>query len=459
MGFWSRVKGIFGEKRQGTGFELARWNNAPMRKGTPELLRTYREMPLLRNIVELIGDNVADISWRAYKRKAKDGQPVKDFTLRSSPPHIRRARIKSLMDASELVEVPDHPILALLEDPNDHITGRAITKLSTTHHDLVGDVFWALEKRAGFVVGYWPLAPSWVVQLPDYREAPDRRTFTVVIAGKIHKLPAADVLHFRNHDPDDPLGRGIGTGLTLGDELDTDEYAARFVKNYFWNSAMPAGVVAVEGLPADPNNPMTKALRETLLREHQGPDKAGKLALANGKISFARLDTSFKDMELINLRKYLKDFIRETYRVPPEVIGNITNSNKATAFAAREILAEQVVQPRMEFWRTELQKRLVPLFGAGDIILDYESPIPADREHQLRVMTAFREAYKVNEVRALSDHRPDGARGDEYLAPSPGSKPSTPEVAPGSAEEAKEESAKKALAGDPPWVADLKPQQ
>jgi hypothetical protein len=47
----------------------------------------------------------------------------------------------------------------------------------------------------------------------------------------------ADVITMRNHDPEDPLGRGVGTAFSLGDELDTDEYAARFTKNYFWNNA------------------------------------------------------------------------------------------------------------------------------------------------------------------------------------------------------------------------------
>jgi hypothetical protein len=37
----------------------------------------------------------------------------------------------------------------------------------------------------------------------------------------------SQMLHLRHPDPDDPMGRGVGKGFTLGDELDTDEYAAR----------------------------------------------------------------------------------------------------------------------------------------------------------------------------------------------------------------------------------------
>ena len=39
--------------------------------------------------------------------------------------------------------------------------------------------------------------------------------------------------------------------------------------------------------------------------------------------TFARLDTPFKDMQLVDLRRFLMDFVRMVYRVPPEIVGDV----------------------------------------------------------------------------------------------------------------------------------------
>lgn len=451
MGFWDRMKGMGRKPRKGTGLEVARWEQAPPRRGTRELLVAYREMPFLRTVVDTVADSVAGVNWRVYRRVKKDGAPVKDFSLRNAPADIRGTRLKELLRTGEAVEVPDHPALALLADPNDLLTGRAITKLQQVYLDLVGEAFFVLDIVGSQVVGMWPLPPNAVVQLPRYDQPRDVQTYRVMIGGKARELPASQVIHLRNLDPEDPLGRGVGAAFALGDELDTDEYAARFVKNSFWNNMMPAAIASIEGMN-DSNAPAAKTFKESLAREHQGPDKAGKLLITSGKVSLARFDSSFKDMELVTLRKYLHDFIRMTYRIPPETVGNTSASNKATAFAARENMAEQATAPRMEFLRTEYQARLMPLFDR-EAILHYDSPVPADREHQLRVMGTMPQAFSYDEWREVGGRKPDPNR-QGYPAPMPGQQSGgqqTPDAEPGGAAEAAEDG-KRLPAGDPPWA-------
>jgi hypothetical protein len=87
--------------------------------------------------------------------------------------------MKALQNAGELVEVPDHPFLALMCDPSDTLTGRAVMKLAQTHLDVVGDAFLMLEREkvSGALVGMWPLPPSAVMRLPDYScRSKSRRT-------------------------------------------------------------------------------------------------------------------------------------------------------------------------------------------------------------------------------------------------------------------------------------------
>lgn len=421
MGFWSRLRALGRKERKGTELEVGRWMSAPPRRGTRELLAAYREQPILRAPVDKISDHVAGISWRAYRRVRRDSRaPVKDFGLRTAPMRERHERLRALADVGEIEEVPDHPVLALLSDPNDHLTGRSIMKIGQSHLDIVGDAFWAIERKGKYPVGYWPIPPTWVSRLPDYRLPKAERSYTVQVPNVGPKIvPASEMIHFRSPDLDDPLGRGTGLGHTIGDELDTDEYASRFVKSSFWNNMLPAAVVSIEGMN-ESNSAGAKAFKESLAREHQGPEKAGKILIANGKTTFARLDTSFKDMDLVNLRKYLSTFALMIYGVPPEVIGLASTGNYQASQTADEKLARHVIAPRMDFWRTELQMRLVPLFEDDSIILDFDSPVPADREHQLKVMAVMPEAFELNEWRCAAGHRPRAEFQGKFPKPLPG---------------------------------------
>jgi hypothetical protein len=455
---WDGFKALFSRsKREGTGFEMSRWSAAPPRRGSEALLRAYKTMPWLQTLVDTTSEGVADLRWKVVRPTKREN--AKGFRAKlSGTLEERRERLKSMIEAGEAVEVPDHGLLQLLCDPNDHLTGRQVQKLKQIYLDLIGEAPLVLEMRSGVPVGYWILPPYAVTAFPDWSKPPAERFYTVTF-GKLSRLiPASQVVMLRHPDPDDPLGRGIGKGFALGDELDTDEYAARFAKNYFYNSAIPAAVVTIEGMPAG-DTPAAKRWKEDLKREHQGADNAGKVLVTGGKVSVARLDTDFQKMDLNALRKGLRDFARMNFKVPPEIVGDLTSSNKATAWAAGDALARNAIVPRGEFLRSEYQKRLMPFFGEEGDVLEFESPVPADKELELRVMGLFPSSFTHDEARTLAGKKPDpNLKG--YLAPLPGqveAGPKTPDAEQGgeadTIEEQDQPSNKKGAGEDPPWAS------
>lgn len=465
MGIGSWFRGLFGpEKRSGTGFEVSRWTSAPMRRGTPELLQAYKEIPWLNTLVDTVSDSVANVQWKVYRPSTKGDARARLRNLRSLEGEKRRAALKAMVDSGEAIEVPSHPVLQLMSNPSDHLTGRQVAKLVQTHLDLVGEAFLVLDLSGNLPVGYWPLPPNAVTQLPDYNLPPAERFYRVNFGRMYAQVPADRVLHLRNPDPLDPMGRGVGKGFTLGDELDTDEYAARFAKNFFYNNAIPAAVMAIEGLPSG-DQPNVKKFKEDIQREYRGAENAGKLMITGGKVSVARLDTDFQKMDLAALRKGGRDFTRMNFRVPPEVVGDLTSSNKATAWAAHDALAQNCTVPRAEFLRSEYQLRLMPRLGSSDDFLDYESPIPADQELQLRVMGTFPSSFTHNEARELAGKKPD-PKLKGYLAPLPGqveAGPKTPDAEQGGEADTIEEQNQPSNKGrslvvvpkDPPWAVPL----
>lgn len=401
----------------------------PPRRGTRELMMAYREQPWLRAVTSRIAGGVASASWSVYAAaeepvsvrsstyrtritatgKVRDvvrppsfrwgaDRAVIDRKLRSPDIEVRAARRRELAEAGLLREISDHPILELLEAPNTLQTGRAAMQVSQTHIDLKGEAFWALKRdKNGTPAGYITLPPHWISQIPT-----ETNPFFRVSYGTLQlMIPATDMVWFRQPDPENPFGRGTGIAESLGDELETDEFAAKYLKSWFYNGAMPSFLASFEGATA----PQLKIAKEEWQQQHRGVENAHQVHFASGKMNVQRLDASFQDQQISDLRKLQRDTIAQVFAVPPEIIGIIENSNRSTIGAARYIYALGVEFPRVEFLRSELQHQLVPQFDKA-LCLEVEIPLPEDEDHRLAVMQTLPGAFDLNEWRNEAGYEP-----------------------------------------------------
>jgi SPP1 gp7 family putative phage head morphogenesis protein len=418
----------------------------PPRKGSRELLLAYRDTPWLRAAASRIGSAVASTPWRLYAAK-RSGTARAVGRLPGPVQGGRDSRSRELgrlRAAGELREIESHPLLDLLHRPNPVMAGAAARKLLQLWLDIKGEGFAILERNAaGMPVEMWPVPPHWIADI-----GVGTRPFRASYLAWQREIPASDVLWLRDLDAENPYGRGSGVGEALADELSADEYAAKMVAAKLFNAGVPDMMVGIESASGDD----ARELKARWEREHRGPSKQGGIFVyPKGKMTIEKLSPTFVDLALNDLRSWQRNIVVQVFGMPPEILGIIENSNRSTIDCAEYLFARGVVVPRLEMLRSDLQERLVPEFDEK-LILDYDSPVPEDREFKAKAMQGAPFAFMLDEHRELAGFAAlDGQRGQVFpvptgtgFAPDPSKvKPATPTVGllPG-----------RALPADPAWA-------
>lgn len=373
---------------------------SPPVRGSGDLLKSYSEMPWLRATVHRVAVGVGSAQWKAMATKGKPDASgkrrfVQNRALQRGSYGERHQLTTRLKKAGDLVELDTHPLLDLLHNPNPYMTGVAFRRLLEMHIDLVGEGAWLIERDGmGMPSNLWPVPPHWISDTPK----PRRPTFWITLpqGGWQGEVPMTEVIWFVDPDPYQPYGRGAGTAKSLGDELETDEFAAKHTKQFFYNQARPDLLITVKGArDAD-----LRAAEQRWLDRLQGFFRAFKPMFVNREIDVKEIGTTFRDMQFTQLRQQERDTIIQVFGLPPEMLGILESSNRATIDAADYIMAKHVLVPRLELIRETIQERLAPMFDER-LVIEYESPIAEDKTQQLEAAKAMPAAPTVDEWREM----------------------------------------------------------
>lgn len=383
MSVWKRLAGMFSGlgpagKRMTAGV-LGQRNEPPIR-GTKEFLEVYEASPWVRACAAKTADAVGNTEWYLERR-----------------------------DTGAKVE--GHVMLSALANPNPWHTGYDLMRLTQIYMDHVGDAFWIKERNGlGAPVGFYPIPANWIAELPR----PDRPEYRVSWRMWQGFIPESEILRFPDPAPADPYGRGTGIIRALGDEIETDEYAAKHAKQTFFNRAIPEVVVMDEGAGDKEIAIHERAWNNKL----QGFWRVFKPYFTNRKLDFWQPQAmNLEHLTLVPLRKFERDTILQTWGIPPEQFGITESSNRATADASDYIFESRVVEPRRRRLRAILQARLAPEYDER-LVIKYVSTVPRNKEHELNVMSKNPGAYPIDTWREAAGMEPEGGPlGKAYVIP------------------------------------------
>lgn len=368
----------------------------PPERGTQQRLESYKSHPWSRTTVGHIADGVAGVTWRLYAVGRPGERSRRDLTLQRGAYTIRKAHLEARRRAGELREITDHLFLDLVGRGNGEYTGWQLRKLLAAQYELSGEAYALIQRNsAGKPSALWGIPAHWVKSTPT----PDHATFMLSWRGWQADIPTRQMLWHKDPNPADPYGRGAAMVAALADELDTDEYMAKTLRQWFYNSARPDILVTVEGA----TQTEVDRLERTWLDRTMGYFRKWRPMFLRGKVGIHEFDQDFRAQQMVQLRSHSQDVILQAMGFPPEVVGRLQNSNRATIVAANFLMGRYVLQPRLEAWRAFWQRFAETEYDER-VIVDYDSPIDEDKDFQLDAMRAMPYAFAVDEIRALAGH-------------------------------------------------------
>ena len=316
--------------------------------------------------------------------------------------------------------IENHEIYNLLENPcpaDRELTGWTIRYFVFACYTLVGEAYLLkVRDKGGKVIGLQPVAPSWVVTTPTINQKYWEIYPFGAAGGNSIVVPVEDVISFKDIDLNDPYGRGRGAAETIGDEIQSDEYASKYAKNLFFNDATPSAIIyAPQGTKETADQ-----IKQSWLQKMAGYRHAKEPMVLTGEGSkFEKISQSPTELDFVESRKFLRDAALQQFHIPPEIMGILENSNRSTIDSAFYLLNKNVLSDYLRMFERVINSQL--LYEDFDkerrFVLHHENTVEEDIEQKLRIANdgLSRGVLTVNDWREALGYEKDEKGGDVYL--------------------------------------------
>ena len=298
--------------------------------------------------------------------------------------------------------------IELMKNPNPWNTYPQFMKILVSWYETVGEAPIIKERNLkGDVVGLYPLNPMDIIHYPDGTQD----YYTISMPGTQKgsmDIAKEDIIFWYDPDPKNPY-RGWGLAQALIDELQTDEYAAKHTKSWFYNRATPELIVSIPGVRQE----QLEQAKNHWLQNNLGFMKAFKPHFVNYQVQVHPITQNFSDMQLVELRKFERNIILNVYGVPPEIFGIIENSNRSTIAAATAILTRGVIAPRILDFEAVMNKYF---FSEVGLQIKYQKVAKESIEMLIEIMKSMPWAFTVDEIRTIAGLQKLGDERGDYIA-------------------------------------------
>lgn len=317
---------------------------------------------------------------RGRAAKRYNVRPVKSKSRREwlRNPALGQKAIQHADNAGDVVEVPDHPLLQLLQNPNEQDTGVDFRRAMHFYRLVAGNAYpVCVADNRGRPIKLRQFMPQWTVVLPGVDDIVGGFGYGRN-RGDVRVWDARDVAHMRYRiAPLSPL-EGVGPLHGIVPEADTIAASTMFELHLWNNSARPDYAVKV----AKGTSPDTiKQIKEFLRRNFRGVRKAGEPLVADD-LEVTPLQFNQREMQYTEGRVQLFKLVKDAYGMCGILdeqggainIGTSGISSNETMFYRVTVIPDVVSE--CETWT----EKALPWFGdePGEVWVGFDNPVPDD---------------------------------------------------------------------------------
>jgi HK97 family phage portal protein len=307
--------------------------------------------------------------------------------------------------------IPDHPLQALLDHPNDWHTAKELWFWVGWALNLDGNAY--LEKvragaRGGNVVQLIPRSPTMIKPLTDRTSGNliDRYRFTYA-PGKFLDIPAEDMLHLRLGIDDRDHRLGLAPIKRLIRHVCGDDEAARFATTLLGNYGIPGLVISLPKEAGRPTEEEAERIKLRIQAAYSGPN-AGKVGIVGDGATMSQFGFSPEQLNLKALHQIPETRIAAVMRVPPAVAGLSVGLEQTSNFASfaqvRELFVENTLAPLWALRDDKLNDQFRDDFGLDGFTVATD----------LAAVRALQEDQNALHTRANADLASGGVSLNEY---------------------------------------------
>lgn len=283
---------------------------------------------------------------RFYRRNVVVYAAIRALSRSAAEPEFVACKLE---DGKEVVSDPaTDPLAALIAQPNPNQETYEFIEQLVIHLQVAGNAFVKkVRARAGNVIRLELIRPD-LVNI----EAMKRRDGTVVPRYSIGEgkekqtFRVGDVIQFKLPDAFDPFW-GLSPLYVLATYGDIDQQSTEFLRSYFLNRGVPAGMLTVKGHLMDEDR---EELKDKWREQFAGPDGWHRLPVMDREVAYQELGTGLKEIRLDPVFNQAETRIAAVFGVPPIIIGTNAGLQRSTFSNFKE--------SRRGFWT----ETLVPMY-------------------------------------------------------------------------------------------------
>lgn len=307
-------------------------------------------------------------------------------------------------------QINTHPLLTLLDKPNEETSKNDAIYIIQSHKKLTGNAYWLKLRNGGQVVALRELPPDkielvlrnptttdpTVIESYHYKDTIDGQRVDVVYQPK-------DIIHFKKPNPDNAF-LGIGAVEALRQTIDLDNLTNETTMNYFLNGAIQNFALTTDKKVTDDQ---LKRLKGEIRASISGNRNAFSVPIFGSGLKPTDISYSNKDMQFLDQLAWYRDKLMVGFGNTKASLGIIDDVNRASHESSINSWLTSTVKPDMQAIVNTLNEFLVPEFGTN-LVLGFCNPVPEDRTDDVEEATKLKVAgiVTINEARELLDYDP-----------------------------------------------------